>query len=234
MIHYNLVLKDPNLKMPIANPLCGAFAGPGSRAMAVSRFNGVCLPFNGWFVFQYVDGNWQRVLGGDHETTFVGLVKSGNNIVEKNTIQYPGESVCTASGVRSRVWHWNGSQLVAGSWKVISIGPTTLHVRNFASPSGNLSCELGDEDKVYCSSFVPRQSVTLSHNGRFTVCTAQLCGLRAKASGIQTLAYGKQDVFAGYRCRSEMQGITCTVLSGASEGKGFLINAAGVTKVGTH
>src|SRR5438046_21747 len=69
MTRYHLVYKDPNLTKPILKPLCGAFAGPGSHAMAVTRVNGVCIPFNGWFVFVYTNGDWQRVPGGDHETT---------------------------------------------------------------------------------------------------------------------------------------------------------------------
>ena len=47
MNRYHLVA-DPLSRQPIGQVLCGAFAGPGSRAMAASSTEPTCLPFAGW------------------------------------------------------------------------------------------------------------------------------------------------------------------------------------------
>jgi 2-dehydropantoate 2-reductase len=47
------------------------------------------------------------------------IAKSGDDIVEKFPVRHPGETNCTATGVRTRTWHWNGSRLVPGPWRVV-------------------------------------------------------------------------------------------------------------------
>jgi len=113
------LIADPSLPRPVANVICGAFAGPGSRGMAASSVHGVCLPFLGWGAFRYVGGSWKLMPGGRHSTGSVGIKKVGNTIVEKEVIRHAGETICLASGLKSRAWHWSGSKLVAGPWKVI-------------------------------------------------------------------------------------------------------------------
>jgi hypothetical protein len=114
------VLSDPQLPRPVGQVICGAFAGPGSRGMAASAADGVCLPYAGWAAFRYLNGAWQLIPGGRHDVFLaLGIAKSGNDIVEKFPVRRPGETNCTASGVRARTWHWNGSRLVPGRWRVI-------------------------------------------------------------------------------------------------------------------
>jgi hypothetical protein len=45
------------------------------------------------------------------------------------------------------------------------------------------------------------------------------------------LKYGQTDEWAGFQCRAEQNGVTCTVIGGPSAGKGFLIDASTVTGV---
>ena len=114
------LLADPQLPRPVSQVICGAFAGPGSRGMAASAADGVCLPYAGWGAFRYLNGFWQLIPGGRHDALLtLGIAKSGNDIVEKFPVRHRGETNCTATGVRTRTWHWNGSRLVPGRWRVI-------------------------------------------------------------------------------------------------------------------
>ena len=113
------LLSDAKLPRPVGQVICGAFAGPGSRGMAASAADGVCLPYAGWGAFRYLNGSWRLIPGGRHDVLLtLGIAKSGNDIVEKLPVRRRGETNCTASGVRTRSWHWNGSRLVAGPWRV--------------------------------------------------------------------------------------------------------------------
>jgi hypothetical protein len=71
-------------------------------------------------------------------------------------------------------------------------------------------------------------------SGAVTVCNGTSPGdcLQNWDDHATVLRYGQRSDLYGYRCASEKNGITCTVIAGAGKGKGFLINAAGVTKVG--
>ena len=98
-------LSDPQLGLrAVGQVFCGPFAGPGSRGMAVSAVHGACMPYAGWGAFRYVNGDWKLIPGGSHPGILrPGIARSGNDIVEKATIRYPGETVCTASGLKERV-----------------------------------------------------------------------------------------------------------------------------------
>jgi len=121
---------------------------------------------------------------------------------------------------------------VAGPWKRVtppkSGGGATLHLYVFDSPSRNIHCRLGDEGLANCQTVKPPLSVHLTYNGHISVCRGTRC-IGTGRSTAPTLGYGKKDAFGGYRCRSEKVGVTCT---GAKSGKGFLINRAGVKRVG--
>ncbi|MFL5955382.1 MAG: hypothetical protein ACJ76I_14865 [Gaiellaceae bacterium] len=119
---------------------------------------------------------------------------------------------------------------------------TTVHLRYFRSPSGNLACGVGDEERVYCSSQNRPHTVSLELDGTISVCNGVKClGPAGAGAGAgagtgpapPVLGYGQVDTMGPYRCRSRPEGVTCTVMRlGKGFGKGFLINAASVTKVG--
>jgi hypothetical protein len=117
-----------------------------------------------------------------------------------------------------------------------------LHVRYFKSPTGNISCSLGDEEDADCRTWNPPQSVAMNQDGDAKICSGSRrctgpCGpvnppAACTADTSVVLAYGQRNEFANYRCVSATTGVTCTVIAGTGKGKGFLINSAGVKRVG--
>src|SRR5215213_5226925 len=205
MTRYHLI-SDPQLRRPVGQLLCGAFAGPGSRGMAASSAHGVCMPYAGWGVFRYTTGAWKLVPGGYHPVILSpGIARSGNDIIEKRTVRYAGESVCTASGLKIRVWHWNGSRLAAGPWKLIR------GQDQFLSPDRGVWCALGTVagTPVYCGNKSPVHSVVLRANGKATICNGVGC-VQNWNERARVLQYGKRVDLNGFRCTSEQTGIRCS------------------------
>jgi hypothetical protein len=103
----------------------------------------------------------------------------------------------------------------------------------FLAPSRNLGCEMnyqrgsGIPDETYCQTDTPPQSVRMSTDGSFKTCTGDSC-LGNAGEGTATLAYGQAASVGPFNCRSEMSGVTCTVISG----RGFTISSAGINSVG--
>lgn len=233
------LLSDPQLGLrAVGQVFCGAFAGPGSRGMAVSAAHGVCMPYAGWGAFRYVNGDWKLIPGGSHPGILdLGIARTGNDILEKKPIRYPGETVCTASGRKERAWHWNGSRLVAGPWKVTSTGPTVVQHVSFLSPDRKVGCSA--TGGVWCMT-IPYANgahlASMTRAGSVTICNvtpADICAQNIPTRrGAPVLLRGQRNELGGIRCTGESRGLTCVVMAGAGKGKGFLINAAGVTKVG--
>ncbi|BBX63992.1 hypothetical protein MSAS_31660 [Mycobacterium saskatchewanense] len=103
---------------------------------------------------------------------------------------------------------------------------------SFLSPSHNISCEVNFKrneipDETYCQTNSPPQSVTMTTSGSFKTCTGDSC-LGNAAQGTPTLAYGQNAGVGPFNCRSETDGVTCTVTSG----RGFTLSTAGITSVG--
>jgi hypothetical protein len=243
LVHYHLVSRDPSVSHPIRQVLCGAFAGPGSRAMAVSLASATCRPVVGWEAFRYAAGGWQRVPGGSHPGILLDkIVKSGDQILEVEPKPRRGETVCLATDERARPFRWNGSRLVPGPWTVIpgvSVSGPGEGALSFLSPGGRLWCDIEksrDTNEVFCGSRDIRHRATLDRTGQLTVCNAtapnDVC-LQNWGTGSPVLAVGQQVQYNGFRCASTPQGITCTVASGAAAGKGFLIAPTGeISRVG--
>jgi hypothetical protein len=229
---------DPILgKTPISQVLCGPFLGPGSQGMVAS----VAVPTGcggslEWAVFRFTSGNWQVVMVRKNGA-FLSPV--GSNIREKVGAPRSGDPHCSPSAWKSRIWHWNGSRFVASPWKVTSSsksGPKTVHLFYVRSPSHNLWCDVGDEGKAYCVSKDLPHSATLALDGTLRICNGRRCVANNNLfkAGTPVLAYGQRDEQGGYRCKSEQSGISCTViLAGKGYAKGFLINGAGVRRVGS-
>jgi hypothetical protein len=101
----------------------------------------------------------------------------------------------------------------------------------FASPSGNITCEVDYNygsaglTHAYCQTGTPAQSVTMDVTGTYTTCTGQQC---LGNSGINTpiLGYGQATGVGPFVCESATTGITCT-----ADGRGFLISSSGITPV---
>jgi len=225
-------LNDFLLPNPVVQVLCGPFTGSGSEAMAITIGAPTCWGTQRWVVFRFTGGVWQLVL--DQRRFIFPLVAVGSDIRETAPVFRPGDARCLPSGGKhSRLWHWNGSRLVAGPWKQSSAG-TRMHLSSFLSPSRNIWCRIikdATEDDAWCASKVPRRLATLKRNGAVAICTGTSVDpcFQNWDTGARVLRYGQQDELNGFRCKSETKGITCTV---AAPGKGFLINRAGVQRVG--
>lgn len=97
----------------------------------------------------------------------------------------------------------------------------------FASPTGNITCEVdyhsAGQTKAYCQTQTPAQSVTLTASGTYTTCTGDQC-LANAGDGTPTLAYGTATGVGPFVCESATAGVSCT-----ADGKGFLISTSGVS-----
>jgi hypothetical protein len=109
------------------------------------------------------------------------------------------------------------------------------HVCAFYSPSHTISCEIdyqrdpGIADSTYCQINRPDstpQSVHMDPTGKYTVCGGESC-LGNPGLGQPTLAYGQSAGIGPFTCRSDPDGVTCTVRSGC----GFAISSAGIVAV---
>jgi hypothetical protein len=99
----------------------------------------------------------------------------------------------------------------------------------FYSPSGNINCEVDNWTNTvvaYCQTTTPARSVHMDASGQYTVCTGVQC-LGNAGEHTPTLAYGTETGVGPFTCVSATDGVTCTI----GDGKGFLINTAGITAV---
>ena len=99
----------------------------------------------------------------------------------------------------------------------------------FLSPSGNISCEVDNGyaglHQVYCQTFSPPASVTMSTRGVLRKCAGQRC-LGNPALNAPTLPYGSSTGAGPFLCLSATDGVTCTV-----SGAGFRISRSGIAVV---
>jgi hypothetical protein len=224
------------LRQPVAQVLCGPFAGPGSRAMAITVGPApTCWPIQNWAVFELVGGVWRVVL---KRTEFVAppLVAAGSAIRETVPVHRSGDARCTPSGgTRTIIWRWNGSRLVATG------ANQTEHLTSFLSPDRQVWCvftavapleaDCGGPPPSSRQPPPPAHAAELKRSGALTVCNADVC-FQNWDFGAPLLRLGQTNLIHGFRCAARADGITCTVDVGAARGKGFRINTEGVTRIG--
>jgi hypothetical protein len=150
----------------------------------------------------------------------------------------PGDAHCfPTGGTRSRTWRWNGTRFTAGAWKHTGPGGGAQPVTHleFRSPTGKLTCEMGDSSGkpaflVFCRSQTRALSVTLVPSGHITVCRGSAGSpcIGQPSTNAPALAYGRQRTVGRFRCVSMPTGMRCTVIR---SGKGFLISSTDVQRV---
>lgn len=224
-----------DLPNPVRQVLCGPFTGPGSNAMAVTIGAPTCWPIQNWAVFRFTAGDWQLVLNTPAYLV-PPLVAVGSDIRETTGVHRSGDSRCFFNGgTRARIWHWDGTRLVAGPWKQETKGEPKP--RGFYSPSHRIACGMSDDSNfssVDCQSFAPTlsQKVKMNRTGRLTICqdrgTRNRCNIGNPGEGTPTLRYGRQITVGRFRCLSLRSGMRCTVIQ---SGKGFLISTTNVRRV---
>jgi hypothetical protein len=235
------------LAQPVAQVLCGAFTGAGSEAMAVTIKAPTCWSPQGWAVFRFTNGTWQLVMVQRLVFVVAPLVAVGSDIRETQPVFRPGDPRCIPSGgTRARLWHWDGSALVAGAWKQVT-GPAARKNAFVNSPPAiGAQCGMSDDPsvraayavEVRCQSVRTRarlfQTARMRGNGVVVICrdrgTRNKCNIgNSGEDRVPTLAYGKRIVVGRFSCRSLRSGIRCTV---TLSGKGFLINSTQASRVG--
>jgi len=92
---------------------------------------------------------------------------------------------------------------------------------------------VGVGSHVYCQSMAHPHSVKMGLAGRLKICrggtlTTTHC-LGDAGEHTPVLGYGKHITLAHFRCESQKAGVSCTVIK---TGKGFLIDNAGVRRIG--
>ena len=238
-----LGLGDASLPNPVYAVLCGAFAGPGSQAMAVSlATGGTSVPFGGWAVLRRDGSTWQLVM---QQRNGARITAAGSGIRETVGISRPGDSrCCPTGGERSRVWRWNGTRFVASAWtqskpatqKAPSTVPSGSYVK---TPSGNIVCAFWTggnmQPSVGCRiktglrspptsrrpECSPSFGISLKATGRAqpdrSICPGEDegdAGVLAYESVAQVLPYGTTRSSGGIRCTSRSTGLTCRNTSG--------------------
>jgi hypothetical protein len=138
---------EPSIAHPVS-VFCGAFLGRGSHAMVVTFNRGVCLPNFGWAVFRDAGGTWKLLdpPGDVIHVVYPPLRAVGDDIREEWAVFRRGDGECFPSGgTRVRLWHWNGSRLVAGpsrQGQPPSGRPRpSLRIGAFVTPSRNIVCQ---------------------------------------------------------------------------------------------
>jgi hypothetical protein len=199
--------------------------------MAVTIGAPTCWRIQNWAVFRFTAGDWELVL---NQPAYLvpPLVAVGSDIKETTAVHRAGDARCFfKGGTRARIWHWDGTRLVAGPWKQVTKGEPVS--RSFYTPSQNIWCSLGDSSDyrgVSCASVKAPQSVKMDASGQLKICQGRRClGCGCRPDGIPTLGYGKQITVGRFRCLSQSSGVTCKVIQ---SGKGFLISRAGIRRLG--
>jgi hypothetical protein len=223
----------PTVEDPLAQVLCGAFAGPGSTAMAVSFSAPTCWGPQGWAAYRLVGTTWEELYHVPLQFLMGDLVAEGDQIRETQPVHQAGDGRCfPTGGTRARNWRWDGSALVPGPWRQLT--PPRRSAVVFATAPARGSCELVDDGTdagsgVYCwqgSTGRAGPHAWLRPDGSFDRRTR-----RPIPSGLggPTLAHGKQVTTGRFRCRSTRAGLRCVVRASS---KGFVFGRRGAKRIG--
>jgi hypothetical protein len=230
------------LPNPVAQLLCGPFTGPGSKAMAITIGAPTCWGVQRWAVLRFTQGDWQLVL--DRNAFIFPLVAVGADIRETTPVFRSGDPHCIPSGgSHARIWHWNGSRLVAGPWTQVTPADSYRN-GSFKTPSSNIVCDyfihigsrasesnLGCVIKSGLRPAPPRRPcqdggyagdrVFLGVTGpvRVPSCAGDP-GAYVNVDTARVLGYGKTWSGGGIRCTSAVAGLTCR----NKEGHGFFLS----------
>jgi hypothetical protein len=149
-----------------------------------------------------------------------------------------GSSSATFIDLRTRHLSLARALRVARSLSRVTLDRPTLQLLNFVSPDRQVWCGLAPTPpggpQEFCGTASGGQFATVDLDGTLTLCDhpnpspAEVC-VQNFDDEAPVLGLGQASEFRGFRCVSEMQGITCTVMD---TGKGFSMSATTLTPVG--
>lgn len=228
--------------------LCGEFLGPGIEAMVARAVPATCGGYAGWAVFRHeADGSWQLVWkerDGQWNLTAVG-----NDLEETDNILGPNDARCVGEKTtKTRIWHWDGQQFVAGPWTIHPLGLTSAFKTGGSHP---FICIMVDDPKIVAipgsishlgvscmnGRYISKkrsysQKAELKPNGRVKVCKkyypgncyGSFCGC---SEDFPELHSGEQVVVGRYSCRILKSSVECT----NTIGQGFVINSKKIRRL---
>lgn len=103
----------------------------------------------------------------------------------------------------------------------------------FGTPAG-INCEIDYRradlpDSAYCMSVQPAQHVSMNTDGELSICRDSVDCLSDPPFDQPILRFGQSAEAGPFNCRSEAEGVTCTV---SPSERGFTISPSGIEPVG--
>jgi hypothetical protein len=215
------------------SPLCGEFLGSGIETMIARAVPATCGGYAGWAAFRHeADGSWQLVWRYKNGQT--DLTAVGNDLEETVSILGPHDARCVGEkATKTRIWHWDGQQFVAGPWTAHLLGTAPTFFMRIGQHS--VQCTMGDmpggshngvscNTTVYAKGRYYRQRADLRPSGRVKVCKKHkpggcegvFCGC---SEDFPELFTHERVVVGRYTCQIVKHGVRCT----NNTGKGFVI-----------
>lgn len=130
--------------------------------------------------------------------------------------------------------------LTPGSGVPVGVASSTRHLSEFLSPDKRVWCTFG-LGSGSCNSLNPNSgaqlSAELSESGTVTTCSVADPSLSEGCfqqfdNSAPVLRIGEDSSFAGIRCESAPNGITCTKITGVGKGNRFRVNKSEAVEVG--
>jgi hypothetical protein len=224
MTRYGIgVIKPVQPRTPVNQVSCGPFFGRGTSGMIASIAIPGCGISAGWAVFRYAGGTWKLAMNVEHGA-FLDTV--GGDIRETIGVLARGDAHCFPSSVKYHFWHWNGKRFAAGPWQRAASFDSIL------TPDRQTWCKFAvyPTPEAFCATRNPVHLATLRTSGKLTVCDEPGC-LQNWDEQARVIRNGQANEWNKFHCLVEPKGVTCTVIGGKAAGRGFLINASGVTEV---
>ena len=161
---------------PVRQVLCGPFTGAGSEAMAVTIGAPTSWPVQSWAVFSFANGTSKLVLS--QPAYLAGPLEAvGSDIKETTAVARLGDPRCLPTGgTHARIWHWDGSKLVAGPWTQVEPGEPLKSAYFYSPPAVGTTCARVDDPsgrpptvQVRCESVKPKPRLYQPGAGRRAV-----------------------------------------------------------------
>lgn len=215
---------NPDFPSEVIGGVCGAFLGPGSRAMGVVLRAQQCAPNRIWTVLGFTDGAWHHVTGPwDRGPRIDGLKTAGDDIREEQPVFRKADDGCVPTGgSRARLWHWDGTRLKAGAFHRAQ--RPDPRPRAFRAFGGALACSMRDD-----------------HHARRVLCGGRPFGVRLNDVGgvdrcrckrphaTRTLRPGHGRIVGLFACDATTATLSCLF----ANGRGFALTAAGRLRIVT-
>ena len=199
----------------VGEVLCGAFLGPGSRAMVITEAIPSCGANVGWAVLRKRGGHWRTVKRVRHGAFLEGRGQRHPGGDRHRARRRPA---LLPVGLQEPAV---ALEREAGSWP--ARGPSGRRAQPSSRPTARSGAAPSVEE-AWCATRDNQHFAELNADGGLRVCDEDC--IQNWDTQAPVLLFGQTVELYGFRCTSDERGITCTVVA---TGKGFTISQAGVT-----